>query len=238
MNNVNIKLHYHQKELVKKLTTGRGKRFNELLIEGLESEHMNYHLKQLVDFGLVTKARSKYDLTDSGKDYSNLIDSETELIEKQPKTSIVIRGIRTSSKGDIEYLLTKRLRQPYYGKVGRITGKVRFGETLAEAAARELYEESGLTARTLVLEEIYRKMRKRENEEWVQDVLFYVFFTTGFSGKFIAKTPFQENFWMTKTEFNKRNGKDIDAYKDLDLDDRLKPKKLSLRENIGIASGF
>lgn len=236
MNNLNVKIHDYQKELIKKLTTKPGMRFNQLIIEGLESEHMNYHLKQLVSLGFIAKIGAKYDLTDTGKDYSNLIDSETELIEKQPKVSIVIRGVRKNKKGEIEHLLTKRLRQPYFGKIGRITGKVRFGETLAETAARELYEESGLKAKSLTLEEIYRKMRKREEGGWVQDVLFYIFFAKGFSGTFIGKTPFQENFWITKREFYKKKG--MDPFDDLEIDERLNPKPLTLRENIGIAQGF
>jgi len=236
MNNVNIKLHFYQKEIINKLTLKPGLRFNELIIENLESEHMNYHLKQLINMGLVAKKNSKYDLTDSGKDYSNLMDSETELIEKQPKTSIVINGVRNNKKGEIEHLLIKRLKQPYYGKVGRITGKVRFGETLKEAAERELYEETGLKAKSLVLENVYHKLRKRKSGEWVQDVIFYVFFCKGFSGKLITKNPIQENFWSTKKEFEKR--KDVDVFDDFEIDDRYEPQKLWLLESVDAAKGF
>jgi ADP-ribose pyrophosphatase YjhB (NUDIX family) len=236
MTNINIKLHYFQKELVKKLSSNPNMRFNDLLIEELESEHMNYHLKRLVEIGFVVKGKTKYRLTDTGKDYTNLLDEETDLIEKQPKTSIVVCGIRENNKGEVEHLLNKRLRQPYYGKVGRITGKVRFGETLKEAAERELYEETGLKAKSVVLEEIYRKMRKREDNTWVQDVIFYVFFATGFSGTLIKKTAYQENFWATKKEIE--SAKDIDPYDDLVLVDRLKPNPLTIRESSGIAEGF
>ncbi len=236
MDNINRKLHDYQKELIKKLTTKPGLKFNELIIEGLESEHMNYHLKQLLSIGFVTKIGTKYDLTDSGKDYSNLIDSETELMEKQPKTSIIIWGVKKNKKGEIEHLLTKRLRQPYFGKIGRITGKVRFGETLMEAASRELYEEAGLKAKSLNLETIYHKMRRRENGEWVQDVIFYIFFAKGFSGNFIEKTPFQENFWITKSEYYKR--KDMDVFDDFEIDDRFNPIPLTLRENVDLVQGF
>lgn len=232
--NINIKLHYYQKELIKSLSQSDSLRFNDLLIEGLESEHMNYHLKKLLEVGFVTKKRTVYSLTDIGKDYFNLMDEETDLIEKQPKTSIIIHGIR-KRKGKVEHLLVKRLRQPYYGKVGRVTGKVRFGEKLQEAAARELLEETGLTAKTFELEEIYRKIRKREDGTWVQDVIFYIFFVTGFSGKFISKTPYQENFWMTKKDFEKGN---LDSYRDLMLDDRIQADKLKLRESVEFARGF
>ena len=238
MASTEIKLHYYQKALVKKLTLSKeGKRFNELIIRGLESEHMNYHLKQLVELGFVGKLDENYILTDLGKDYSNLLDDGLAITEKQPKTSIIIHGVRKNKKGQIEHLLNRRLRQPYHGKVGHITGKVLFGETLKEAAARELYEETGLTAKNFILEKVYRKMRKREDDIFVQDVIFYVFFVTEFSGSLIKKTSFQENFWATKEEVSS-NIRKYDVYDDFSLEDRLKPKKLVVTENVGIAEGF
>jgi ADP-ribose pyrophosphatase YjhB (NUDIX family) len=234
-----IKLHYYQKAIVKKLTLSKsGKKFNQLLILGLESEHMNYHLKKLVEIGFVSKSEENYILTDTGKDYSNLLDDGLVEAEKQPKTSIIIWGVRKNTKGEVEHLLNKRLRQPYYGKVGRITGKVLFGETLKDAAARELYEETGLKAMSFTLEEIYRKMRKREDGVFVQDVIFYIFFVTKFSGKLIEKTPFQENFWAGKSEIYGKNKKKYDLYDDFIMDERTSPKLLQFRESMGIAEGF
>ena len=233
-----VKLHYYQKALVKKLTLSKsGKRFNQLIIKDLESEHMNYHLKQLVEIGFVGKLKENYMLTDLGKEYSNLLDDGMAVIEKQPKTSIIIWGVRKNAKGEVEHLLNKRLKQPYNGKIGRITGKVLFGETLQEAAARELYEETGLTAENFTLEEIYRKMRKREDGVFVQDVIFYLFFVTSFSGKLIKKTPFQENFWASKKEIYGNKNK-YDLYDDFVMDERLRSKKLVVTEKVGISEGF
>lgn len=174
----NLKLHEFQIMLIAKLTKCNSARFNELLIENLESEHMNYHLKKLQELGLVTRVGSEYTLTNAGKDYSNLLDDNIEIIERQPKTSVLLHAIRHGKNGEIEHLLNKRLRQPYLHKVGRLSGKVRFGESLEQAAARELYEETGLIAQTIVLEEIYHRMRFNPptaldaSPEYVQDVLF------------------------------------------------------------------
>jgi len=229
------KLHKYQKEIIKKLVLKNGSRFNQLLIDGLKSEHMNYHLKQLTEISFVTKEKNKYFLTDLAKDFSNLLDHKMKIVEKQPKTSIIIRAARKNKNGEVEHLLNKRLRQPYFGKVGRITGKVLFGETFQLAAARELYEETGLKAKNFTLEEIYRKMRKRDDGVWVQDVIFYIFFVTNLSGKLIKKTEFQENFWITTDELKKKK---LDVYDDLDLEERLKPKKLTFKEHSALAKGF
>ncbi|NCS32452.1 hypothetical protein GW793_03075 [bacterium] len=102
------KLHFLQKELLRKLTLSPTLRFNELLIEEIESEHMNYHLKQLIEQNLVKKINGEYALTDSGKDYSNLLDDNMEHLEKQPKCSIIINGIRKNKQGSIEYFVATK----------------------------------------------------------------------------------------------------------------------------------
>jgi ADP-ribose pyrophosphatase YjhB (NUDIX family) len=236
MNNLNIKLHHFQKAILKKLTMNTSLRFNELLIKDLESEHTNYHLKKLLEFGFVKKESNRYMLTDTGKDYSNLLDDKIDIIEKQPKTSVIMRCVRKNTKGEVEHLLNKRLRHPYFGKVGRPSGKVRFGETFEQAAARELYEETGLRAKTFDLEEIYRKIRKRKDDTTVQDVIFYIILMKDFSGTFIPKTPYQENFWITQKELEQRD--DLDVYKDLVLSDRLKPRKPEIVESVSEAKDF
>jgi|SRR5690606_5389999 len=231
---MNIELHYLQIEIIKKLALDPKLKFNSLIIEGLESEHMNYHLKKLIQLGFVEKQGEHYSLSDKGKDYSNLMDDDIKIVEKQPKSSVLIKGVR-NNHGRFEHLLSKRLRQPYYGKVGRLTGKIRFGETFMEAAKRELYEETGLKAKTFVLEEIYHKIRYRENGEFVQDVIFYIFFVTGFKGDFISKLPYQENLWVSKDDINKLQ---LDLFEDLELEDRLEPRQLKVVEDVNIALGY
>jgi 8-oxo-dGTP pyrophosphatase MutT (NUDIX family) len=231
-----IKIHEYQKALIKKLTFGRTLNFNQLLIEEIGSEHMNYHLKKLVDVSFVKKENNKYLLTDLGKDYANSMDDTMSIIEKPPKTSIIINAVRKNKKGEVEFLLNRRMREPYFGKVGRIGGKVQFGEKIEEAAARELMEETGLKAKTFVLEEIYHKIRTRKSGEVVQDVVFYIFFTNSVFGKLKDKIEQQENFWTTKKQAE--SNPDIDPYDDLVLEERLKPGKFKYSEHRAIAEGY
>ncbi len=211
----------------------RKSRFNDLLIDGLESEHMNYHLKKLVNLGLVEKCDNCYKLTDKGKDYSNLMDDDMKLVEKQPKTSVILRVIRKDPKtGYIQLLLNRRLREPYYGKVGKLTGKVHFGETIEDAAARELFEETGLKAEKITIEEIYRKMRHREDGTFAQDVVFFMVFIDKFSGTFIGKTQYQENFWLSEEEYKERD--DIDLFDDFVWHTQEKPRKITFHEYVNL----
>jgi 8-oxo-dGTP pyrophosphatase MutT (NUDIX family) len=201
-----IKLHYFQKDLLKKLTlSDKPRRFNDLLIEGLESEHMNYHLQRLIDHGYVRKSTDGYQLTDTGKDYSNLMDDALEEVEKQPKTSVLILACRKREGTNTdEFLMSRRLRHPYYGKVGLLTGKVRFEETIEQAVQRELYEETGLNGKTVTLLNIYHKIRKK-GDSIVQNNIFYRHLVTDISGELIKRTEHQENFWATIDELNSRD---------------------------------
>lgn len=234
--NTETKLHKLQKLLIEKLMFTPELTFNKLLIKEVDSEHMNYHLKRLVEFRFVEKKGRNYFLTDKGKDYANLLDDEMKIIEKQPKTSVIINAVRKNSKGKIEFLLYRRLKQPYFGKVGRVGGKVKYGENFKEAAARELKEETGLEAGELVLEEIYRKIRHREDGSCIQDVIFYIFFTNSVKGKLEKKNKFQENFWATKKDVY--NNPDIDPFDDIVLNERFKAKKLIFVEYQKLAEGY
>lgn len=236
MNNSNIQLHYLQIEILKKLTFSPKLKFNQLLIENLESVHMNYHLKKLVSFKLVKKIDEYYALTEQGKDYTNRMDDVVQDIERQPKTSILITGIRENKDGEIEFLLTKRLKHPFYGRIAELTGKVRFGETFEEAARRELFEETGLTAKKFVLEKIGHVLRKNAEGEMLQDVIFYEFFVKDFDGIFIEKLPYQENFWMTKKEFDALDPSQIIV--GTKLIDRTEPKILEVKEYITAQEGY
>jgi 8-oxo-dGTP pyrophosphatase MutT (NUDIX family) len=159
------------------------------------------------------------------------------IVEKQPKTSIIIWGVKKNTKTNtFEHLVNRRLRHPYYGKVGHITGKVRFGEKLVQAAQRELYEETGLKAKNFDLVKIYHKLRHRSSGEDVQDVIFYIFKVSGFSGTMIAKTPHQENFWITTDEVNKRRYNFYDYFM---VEDSIKPSPhIVFYEHSGIAEGY
>lgn len=229
-------LHTFQKDILKKLALNKDAKFNDLLIPNIESEHMNYHLKKLIDDNLVEKLKEKYKLTDFGKDFINSMDDAIDYIEKQPKTSILMNAVRKNSKGETEYLLMKRLKQPYFGKVMELSGKVQYGESIVSAVERELYEETGLKAGFIQLKRIYHRLRFNEKNEFVQDVIFYIFFMKDFSGNFIEKLPWQENFWMTKDELYSKP--DIETIEGLKLDDNFNPNKIEFSESIKKSDGF
>lgn len=194
--------HFLQRDVLKKLSLKPKLHFKDLLNDKVESEHMNYHIKKLVDMGYVNKDGFNYSLTEEGKKFVDLVDSESNKVEKMPKVAVVL-FVKRKVKGITEQLSSKRLKQPYYGKIGRLTGKVKFGEKVETTAIRELKEETGLVAKSARIFSIYRKMSKNKSGEFVQDSVFFFCELTNISGTFKDRTEFQENLWIRKSDLNR-----------------------------------
>lgn len=229
-----VKLHKYQSEILKKLNLSPMLTFNKLVIKGLVSEHMNYHLKRLISDKYVEKVGTHYSLTNKGKDFVNLLDDDLLEEEKLPKVSVLINCKRKRENGEYEYLYYKRLRQPFYGKVGMLGGKIHFSETPIDAAKRELCEETGLIATKCKVRGIYHKMRTTPEKEVIMNVIFFEVEVLAFKGTFISKTEFQENFWLTKNELSSRK----DLFDDVISKETVKTQRLQYVLSQGNAEGY
>jgi 8-oxo-dGTP pyrophosphatase MutT (NUDIX family) len=186
----------------------------------LTSDHFNFYLKQLLDEDFVTKnERGAYHLTQKGKEFANRFDTDERKVERQPKVAVCLMIRRE----DGTQLLQQRLKQPYYGYWGRPTGKIRWGETILEAAARELMEETGLEA-DLEFEQVYHKMDyNKETGALLEDKIFFIIGGTNAHGTLIEEFEGGRNAWMTQAEY--------DAQPLSFGGDFAKPDDFSIREN-------
>ena len=169
---------------------------------GLDSDHFKFHMQRLVELGYVTKiSPGVYSLSRKGKEYGNRLDTDTNTVEKQPKISVAL--IVEDDRG--RFVSQQRLKQPYFGFWGRPTGKVRWGETFIEAAARELDEETGLTA-DLTVGGFYHKMDydKRTNKI-LEDKLFCVVYGANPKGSLIADMEGHHNEWLSIDDMMKKD---------------------------------
>ena len=171
-------LHSAQIKVLRELLFMPAARFAELQkASGLESDHVKFHIKQLVKLGYINKIGNAYQLSVTGKEYANKLDTDAGVIERQPKVAVLLVVERYNSKIRIaEYLLQKRLKHPYFSFWGAPTGKVRWGETLLDAATRELKEETGLTG-TFEYRGIYHDLVwHQDTGEIFEDKLFQLMF--------------------------------------------------------------
>lgn len=175
-------------------------RFAELQKEaGLSSDHFNFYLKQLLDEEFITKnEQGAYSLTFKGKEFANRFDTDARTVERQPKVAVCLMIYNAGGKN----LVQQRLKQPFYGYWGRPTGKIRWGESIIDAAARELMEETGLTA-DLQFESVYHKMDYNEQTgELLEDKIFFVVEGHNPKGKLIEAFEGGRNAWMDTDEYH------------------------------------
>jgi ADP-ribose pyrophosphatase YjhB (NUDIX family) len=147
----------------------------------------------------VPKAHGRYTLTRTGKEYANRMDTDDAQIEKQPKLSVVV----IVEREDGLFLQQQRLKQPYYGFWGHLTGKIRWGETMLEAGARELQEETGLTADLRVVGFYHKLDYDATTKELLEDKYFCLIHGTHPKGV-LRDSEGQHNEWLSIDAFTKK----------------------------------
>lgn len=202
-------------------------KFSELNRSGITNDHFTFHIKRLVGLGLIEKTkRGTYSLTTSGKEFANRFDTESVVLERQAKIGVLI-GCVIQKKKRAEYLVQQRLKQPYYGFHGFITGKVRWGETLNEAALRELEEETGLNGKFRLVG-VKHKMDYSREGGMLEDKYFFVYKVTNIKGNLKEKFEGGKNKWLTEREINNLPDLFVDVEETVEM---LKKDKFNFSEN-------
>jgi len=193
---------YVQLLILSKLLASDGLRYSEAYPAGVDGDLYNYHLQSLVKKGYVGKNKDRYFLTKDGKVAVQNMDAKGE-----PKDLFkvgVLLFVTRINNGKTELLLQRRRRQPYFGDVFNITGKVHLGESVEVAAKRKFSEESGLSA-DFKFVGIHRKIRRDVGGVVIEDVIFHVCCASDPVGSLSADTDYGENFWSNFDEAIKFN---------------------------------
>jgi ADP-ribose pyrophosphatase YjhB (NUDIX family) len=190
--------HEIRKAILLKLIHAPRAAYGQLWDRNVESAKFAYHLKQLEEEGLVQKYDDGYGLTPEGRKHSAFIEGDTGVRAELPTPIVVI----LARKGDT-LLYQKRLKEPFYGVWGPISGKVNFGWNPKECAIRDLKEESGLDAHQMEFRAI-QFIKTYEGERLLHHHLLYVFETSEFSGELIARTHKAMNEFITLAEAKSR----------------------------------
>ena len=193
-----VKIHNVQTSILRDLLFVKSARFVDLQkSSSLDSDYFKFHLSRLVDLKYVSKlANGDYQLTSIGKEYANKIDTDRNIIERQPKSAVIL--VIQNNNG--QFLVQERLKHPFFGFWGFPGGKIRWGETIIECAARELMEEAGISA-DLLYRGIYHEHAKSfETGEILEDKIFQIIFGSNVSGNTKELFDGGRNSWLSVEE--------------------------------------
>ena len=198
-----FEIHPIQAHILRFLTFHPEAHFAEMNELKISTDQYTFHVNSLLDANLIEKIKKGlYTLTFKGKEFANRFDIEKVVIEKQAKISVIIGGVK-NEKGKKLFLIQERLKQPYFGYHGFVSGKIPEGSTPIETAIRELDEETRLTAKRFKLVGLRHKMDYSKEGILLEDKYFFIIKATQLSGKFKNKFEGGSNKWMTREEISR-----------------------------------
>lgn len=187
-------MHRLQQHIMSQLIRHSSRRYADLKPADVEGNLFMYHLRQLMRAGYLAKINNgDYQLTTDGQRFADTLSLKTLTPRAQPR--IVTLLVCQNEAG--EYLFLRRKRQPLLGMVGFPYGKIHLGETIAEAAGRELQEKAGLTAKLTHRGDGYITIR--EAGEPVSQIMFHLFYGENPTGRLQTDTRTGAVFWAPVT---------------------------------------
>ncbi|HSI21185.1 MAG TPA: NUDIX domain-containing protein [Verrucomicrobiae bacterium] len=135
-------MHPYQRHIVDLLLQQSPRRYAELKPVDVEGNIFSHHLKKLIKEELVAQlSPGSYALGKAGRKLAGNVSATTGEIRSQQK--ILVEIALQNEQG--EWLLFERGREPYRGLIGFPAGRRHAGETLLEAATRDITEKAGIT---------------------------------------------------------------------------------------------
>ncbi len=178
-------LHDTQLQILKKLLFAKSLHYLELKPDPeMENNKFDFHLDQMIAAGFIQKSEDGYSLTHAGKEYANRIDTDRVEITKQAKISVFVAPVRIIDD-KWEFLVYTRMKQPFYGCQGFLSGKVRFGDKVLETAVRELKEETNLEGQPQIVSLHHYRVYDRTSQQLVEDKFMFLCLVINPTGELI-----------------------------------------------------
>jgi len=193
-------IHSIQSDILKTLLVKRNLKFSELNKFKMETDHFNYHIKQLIKNDVIRKTKDgTYTLTKKGKILANRIDEEHRVLNKSHMIVVIIGCVR-EKEGKTQYLFQKRQKEPFFGLYDFVSGRVNWGDNLLKSVEKILKSKTGLSA-DLSIVGIQHKLDKDENGNLLEDK--YMFILRGDDVVGDIKDG-DTCFWLTEKELLKK----------------------------------
>jgi ADP-ribose pyrophosphatase YjhB (NUDIX family) len=178
-------MHPIQLQILKKLLFSPKLKYSQLKpSDNIENNQFNFHLEQLIKEMFIEKRDGLYTLSNEGKEFANRMDTESVTIKRQAKISVAIFPVR-EMKGKREYLIYTRLKQPFYGCQGFMSGKVPLGEAIVDAAKREFKEETNLEGELQLFCIKHFRVYDTAGDKLLEDKLMFFYLAQNPTGELI-----------------------------------------------------
>lgn len=233
------KPHTIQLKILKNLLFVESARYSEIKPDKeMENNQYSFHLDQLIDKGYIEKRENQYCLSFKGKEYANQIDTDFIEITKQAKNSVFVCGVQVT-KGQNEFLLITRKKQPFFNCQGFMSGKVKYGETISETAERELFEEANLIGKPYVVSIRHYRVFDEKTDQIIEDKFVYLCRVDTPEGV-LQSNDESEFSWVAESKvenFVKRPVESFEAFKSeldeiRDFDGTIKFKEIDYKSNV------
>ncbi len=185
-------MHPIRQDILRRLILNSKLRFSRLKPDDVESNHFIYYLKQLMNERLVVKENGLYSLTNEGKHLASIVSLDSLTPRLQPK---IMTAPVLYDNGKV--LVHRRSCEPYIGSISLVNGKLHYGELVADAANRELWEKTGLQADLRHVGEVY--LSYTEQGESLNHLLSHIFIGESYTGNLVS-TEHSEPVWVNEDE--------------------------------------
>ena len=190
-----------QTEILRKFMYNEKLKYNQIWDKNIcTSSNFDYHLKILINNGILKKQNDYYILTSEG---TSLVTSIDGVSIKNKKKSIVCSFILAVNDNN-KILFSIRKKQPYFDHLNIPGGKQEYGEFSDFTGKREFEEETGLKCDTKLMM-ITEKMTINldENNSVEHQILGYFYLGYNIKGKLIKKTREGNNIWIKLEDLKK-----------------------------------
>jgi ADP-ribose pyrophosphatase YjhB (NUDIX family) len=164
-------MHYIQHDIMTSLANKSPQRFSELQPPRVPNNTFSYHLKKLVQLGYVTQSDDGYRPT--RKALKTLQYDEGTATSRHQSTPAMITMLYVTNDNN-QILLIQRHKRPFVTWYGLPSGLIHQGETIAEAAARELNEKASIKTNKLHYEGVldFKYLEQDSKDLFVHAVAF------------------------------------------------------------------
>lgn len=190
-----------KRAILTKLLKSERLRYGDIRSPEIDNDLFNYHLQHLVKLGLVDKHDKEYSLSALGRyevAEQNPLSLQGDIVDRF-KINVLTIVLRQEA-GELQVLLQRRKKHPFFNTVAIMGGVIHKGEMLTDAASARLQMKTGLTGQ-FTLCGLWRNVNLDQTGLLVlEDILFHVCCTDRYEGELIATTEHGENFWCSLSQ--------------------------------------